>query len=79
METADDAMVWSLARSEGYTIVTKDSDFHELSVLHGPPPKVIWLKCGNVPWERVADLLLEYREDIEKFLADDEVACLEIY
>jgi predicted nuclease of predicted toxin-antitoxin system len=79
LETADDATVWSVAAAGGYTIVTKDSDFHELSVMNGPPPKVIWLRCGNVPWDHVAELLMRQRDDIESFLTDDEVACLEIY
>ena len=28
-------------------IVTKDEDFHHLSVLRGAPPKVVWLRTGN--------------------------------
>ena len=44
---ADDALVWSYARANGFVIVSKDSDFHERGVLHGFPPKVIWLRTGN--------------------------------
>ena len=25
----------------------KDEDFHRLTVLHGPPPKVIWIRLGQ--------------------------------
>jgi predicted nuclease of predicted toxin-antitoxin system len=28
-------------------LVTKDEDFHRLSVLRGAPPKVVWLRVGN--------------------------------
>jgi predicted nuclease of predicted toxin-antitoxin system len=37
---AGDEAVWDLARDEGFTIVSKDSDFHQRSLLHGFPPKV---------------------------------------
>lgn len=79
LDTADDLEIWELARDEGFTIVTKDSDFHELSLLKGPPPKVVWLKCGNVPTAVVVDLLIDHEDPIRAFLADDEVAYIEIY
>lgn len=40
MDQALDETVWAFARAHGYTLVTKDSDFHELSLLRGSPPKV---------------------------------------
>ena len=44
---AGDRVIWTRAATEGYTLVTKDEDFHRLSVLLGPPPKVIWIRLGN--------------------------------
>ena len=44
---APDEQVWRFAQENGLTIVTKDSDFSERSVLDGCPPKVIWLRIGN--------------------------------
>ena len=41
LDHALDETVWTFAREHGYTLVTKDSDFHELSLLRGAPPKVI--------------------------------------
>jgi predicted nuclease of predicted toxin-antitoxin system len=35
------------ARREGFVIVTKDSDFSDLCILLGFPPKVIWIRRGN--------------------------------
>src|SRR2546422_6085470 len=35
------------ARDHGLVIVTKDENFHRLSVLLGPPPKVMWVRLGN--------------------------------
>ncbi len=52
-----DTTVWRLAQERGCMLVTKDEDFHRLSVLRGAPPKVVWLRIG-VP----ANLLLYYQE-----------------
>lgn len=79
METADDSAIWSYAREHGYTLVTKDSDFHEMSLIHGPPPKVIWLKCGNRPKSHVLHILVEQHAAIQQFLHAAETICLELY
>ncbi len=41
LERADDATVWEFAKSNGYTIISKDNDFHQRSFLYGHPPKVV--------------------------------------
>ncbi|MBT9311322.1 DUF5615 family PIN-like protein [Leptothoe kymatousa TAU-MAC 1615] len=38
----DDAVIWEYARAYDFVIVSKDSDFHQRSLLHGHPPKV-WM------------------------------------
>jgi len=40
--------VWQYAKDNNFIIVTKDSDFYDLSLVQGSPPKVIWLQSGNV-------------------------------
>jgi len=57
-------------------IVTKDEDFHRLSVLHGGPPKVIWLRLGNCSTGDIIRLLGERRSDSEAFVADGEALFL---
>lgn len=47
LDTAEDSFVWQYAKDNDFTIVTKDSDFSELSLLRGFPPKVIWIRIGN--------------------------------
>ena len=44
---ANDPLVWEYARLNGFLIVSKDADMHDLSLLFGNPPKVIWLRLGN--------------------------------
>jgi predicted nuclease of predicted toxin-antitoxin system len=41
-----------------------------LSVLHGHPPKVIWLRLGNRSTETIFDYLRKCRAAIEEFGAD---------
>jgi DNA-binding NtrC family response regulator len=57
--------IWGAAAERGCILVTKDEDFHRLSVLHGAPPKVVWLRVGNASTEDVAALMRSRREDIE--------------
>ncbi|MGI0135205.1 MAG: DUF5615 family PIN-like protein, partial [Candidatus Micrarchaeaceae archaeon] len=47
LERADDETLWRFARESGFTLVSKDSDFHQRSFLRGFPPKVVWLRLGN--------------------------------
>ena len=79
LDESDDIAIWNYARDNGFTIVTKDSDFHEFSLVYGSPPKIIWLKCGNKPRWYVLSLLLNNRDNIEALNVDEESGCLEIY
>ena len=49
MQEADDHAIWDYAKANGFIIVSHDSDFAETAALHGPDPKVIWLRSGNQP------------------------------
>lgn len=79
LEHADDRAVWEYAREHDFVIVTKDSDFHELSLLVGPPPKVIWLKVGNVPTNAVLELLTNRADELYDALDRDDVYYVELY
>jgi len=75
---AADHAVWQLAREHHCVLVTKDEDFHRLSVLRGAPPKVVWLRVGNCTTEDVARLLRDRAEDIRRFEAQNEETFLEL-
>jgi hypothetical protein len=62
----------------GLTIVSKDNDFRQLSFLHGPPPKVVWLSVGNAGTNEIGDLLERSRERIADFLENPEEGLLVI-
>ncbi len=76
LHEADDEVIWRYAATEGLTIVSKDSDFHQLSFLRGHPPKVIWLRLGNAPTARVAALLREHFHAVQEFQDDADAAFL---
>ena len=76
LDRADDERVWEFASTEGFTIVTKDSDFHQLALFRGPPPKVIWMRLGNCRTHEVESLLLARAGDIAEFENDSESALL---
>ena len=79
MESANDREVWEFAKNNDYILVTQDSDFNDFSTLYGHPPKVIWLKCGNQPRRRIVEILLSIVDDVQQFVENDELACLEVY
>jgi predicted nuclease of predicted toxin-antitoxin system len=47
-----------------------------MSVLFGPPPKVIWLRLGNCSTQDIVDLLRRRRDDIEAFVELEEAGFL---
>ncbi len=78
LERAADDEIWTFALHNDFVIVSQDADFYERSVIHGHPPKVLWLTPGNTATRTVRDILLRHRSAIEAFGADQEMACLQI-
>ncbi len=78
LDKASDSDVWAYARASEFTIVTKDSDFNDLVLIRGFPPKVIWLRLGNCTTRQVADVLRTSFEVVEEFLASEEISILEL-
>ena len=73
---ASDADVWAYAKDHGFTIVSKDSDFQQLSFLYGAPPKVIWIRRGNGSVAEIERLLQTSVDLIREFERDAEAAYL---
>lgn len=67
---ADDLVVWQYAAAHGLIVVSKDADFRDRALLHGPPPKVVWLRVGNGPTAAVVTLLRGRVADVRAFAAD---------
>lgn len=75
LASTNDQQVWAYAKANGFVIVSKDSDFVDLSVLKGAPPKVIWVRLGNSTTTSVA-FLLRNSVDVLRRFADGEETCL---
>lgn len=79
LEAADDISIFKYAQEHNYAIVTKDSDFLELSLVHPSAPKIIWLKCGNQNNNYISSLLVKNRATIQALDSEAEITCMEIY
>jgi predicted nuclease of predicted toxin-antitoxin system len=81
LSNAEDIDIWDYARKNNYAIVTFDADFYDISLINGCPPKIIWLRTGNLATNQIADLLIQRRQQIVEFYSHPELiskACLEI-
>jgi len=78
LERASDAEVRPFAATQGYVIVTRDSDFNDLAVLHGAPPQVIRLRIANCRNDHVARLLIERQNELRARLEDPAIALVEL-
>ncbi len=75
---AQDLQIWEFAKIHNYIIVTQDSDFNDYNTLFGFPPKIIWIRTGNLKTIAIVDILIEYYSDLLKFESDSELGCFEI-
>jgi len=71
LRDADDLTIWNYAGLHGYSIVSKDSDFQQRSLLVGAPPKFIWLRVGNCSVAQTESILRTYSAAIHTFDLDD--------
>jgi len=70
LDRAVDTEVWDYARQLGFTIVTKDADYSELSEVRGFPPKVLWVKLGNYSTAQIASAIRQRYDAIIRFEGD---------
>jgi predicted nuclease of predicted toxin-antitoxin system len=78
LDRIEDRALWEFAKNNGYTLVSLDADLADLAVLLGPPPQLIWLRCGNQRTDVIENLLRTHAESIAAF-EGGSAACLEIY
>ncbi|MDP6455645.1 MAG: DUF5615 family PIN-like protein [SAR202 cluster bacterium] len=76
LESATDDAVWAYAALQGFTIVSKDSDFRQHSFNYGHPPKVIWVRLGNCSTAEIEAVLRALHDDILSFERDEQGAFL---
>jgi predicted nuclease of predicted toxin-antitoxin system len=70
LDQADDLQIWKYAAQNNLTVVTRDSDYNDLSLLRGFPPKVIWIRRGNCSTREVEKILRTAANAIQLFEQD---------
>ncbi len=78
---AEDPDIWQFAKNGGFVIVTFDSDYYDIALINGCPPKVIWLRTGNLGTRQIVQLLLSHYNSLKEFIINSEyeyAACFEI-
>lgn len=58
LHQAEDSPIFDAARTAVDVVITKDDDFVRLLDRLGPPPRVLWVRCGNVKNAMLRDILL---------------------
>ena len=76
LKATNDPLVWDYARDNDFMIVSKDADMHDLSLVFGNPPKVVWVRLGNCSTRQVEELLRREFDVINLFYQDDSVSLL---
>ena len=71
LEDASDTLIFEFAKKNNLVVVTFDSDFGDRNVVRGIPPKIIWIRTGNLTTRAVADLLNSNIESLKRFLESD--------
>ncbi len=74
LRDSDDREIFQAARDQGdVVIMSKDSDFVELALRLGPPPRILWLTCANVTNPHLRRILAEVLPDAMTMLEVCEV------
>ncbi|MDR1339172.1 MAG: DUF5615 family PIN-like protein [Prevotellaceae bacterium] len=74
-----DVEIWKFAKLNGFTVVTFDADFFDISILRGFPPKIIWLRTGNLTTSDIAERIILNSLNIAFFIDNPDQRCLEIF
>lgn len=76
---AEDTEVWQYAKENEFTLVIKDADFGDLSVLRGFPPKVIWIRRGNCKTSDIENILRYNFEAIEELENSPQIGLITLF
>jgi len=78
LEDATDIAIWEYAKANNFVIVTFDADFYDISLLRNHPPKIVWLRAGNLSTQEIAYLLTVHFDILTDFYSSSELSCLEL-
>ncbi len=67
LTNTDDKLIWDYAKANNFVIASKDSDFHQRSLLYGHPPKFVYLRIGNSSTSKIVQILRDNFDTIIQF------------
>ena len=76
MKSAKDTEIWEYAINHKFTIVSKDVDFQQRSLLYGHPPKIVWIRIGNGSTLDIFNLIKLRSGEITAFYQDPDASFL---
>lgn len=79
LDKVADEVVFEYAKANNFAILTKDADFYHLLNKYGYPPKVVWIRSGNVTTNYIVSLLQRNDATILNFLTSSPAGILELY
>jgi predicted nuclease of predicted toxin-antitoxin system len=71
--SAEDPEIYEKARHAGAVVITKDSDFVQLQDRFGPPPRILWITCGNRNNRFLKDLVIRSWPQVKALLMAGEI------
>jgi len=78
LENSTDLEIWNYAKNNDFAIVSFDADFVDLASMKGIPPKIIWMRTGNMPTDALSKLLNKNEHNISDFISNEEFSDLEV-
>lgn len=81
LEDTSDTKIWNYAKKNDFSIVSFDADFADIANIKGCPPKIIWLRTGNMTTNNIVKILKKHHFIIKEFIKNveyEEISCLEI-
>lgn len=78
---SEDRLIWEYSKQKGFAIVTFDSDFFEISLINGHPPKIVWIRTSNLTANDIAHMMTKNITEISSFLEnvkEQDLACMEL-
>lgn len=76
---ASDIDIWEYAKQHQFTLVTLDSDFNDIYLLKGFPPKILWFQTGNLQTEELALILENQKSVVADFISEEKSGCMHLF
>ncbi len=79
LDRVEDRQIWQYAKINDFIIVTRDSDYNELMILLGFPPKTIWIRRGNCSTNEIENILRTHYINIQELTSTESLGLLTLY